>query len=101
MRKVEIARQLAEKFQISYAKGMRMVQGTINTIVDTVLEKGKIELRGFGVFKLVLRKRKKARNPRKNVEVIIPERYTIVFKPGRELKKKLIEYTTQHIQQKT
>lgn len=100
MRKIEIARQLAEKLDISYADGMRMVQGTIDAIVDTVLRDGRIELRGFGVFRLVKRKSKKARNPKKNIEVIIPERHTIIFKPGRQLKKKLAEYDALNLRRK-
>ena len=45
-----------------------------------------IEIRGFGTFKIKLRKARKARNPRTGDEVPVPDRKVPVFKPSNEFK---------------
>ena len=63
-------------------------------IVDTVfgniaaaLQHGeKVELRGFGSFRLRRREPRKGRNPRTGDPVDVPSRRVPYFKPGKELK---------------
>ena len=59
--------------------------------VDASLEAGKnIEIRGFGTFKVKLRKARKARNPRTGEEVPVPDRKVPVFKPSNEFKNLIV-----------
>ena len=61
-------------------------------IVDTVfqsiiLHRGeKIELRGFGSFRLRKREPRKGRNPKTGDKVDVPPKRVPYFKPGKELK---------------
>ncbi len=49
--------------------------------------KNRIEIRNFGIFNIFLTKeRTNARNPKTKVNVIIPKRKKIVFKPGKKIK---------------
>ena len=67
----------------------RIVQRTLDTIVES-LEKGEtVELRNFGVFKVKSRKGRIGRNPRTGEEVSVPEKRVVVFKPGLVLKYKV------------
>lgn len=43
----------------------------------------RLEFRGFGVFEVVTRKEKKARNPKTGDEVIVPPQKTVKFKMGK------------------
>ena len=64
------------------------------TIVDTVfgsiaaaLHKGeKVELRGFGSFRLRRREPRRGRNPRTGDTVDVPSKRVAYFKPSKELK---------------
>ena len=66
-------------------------------VVDTVLKgmknaliKGdKVEIRGFGVFRLKTRKPRQARNPKSGEEVQVPGKQVLFFKVGKELKERL------------
>ena len=65
-----------------------------DVVVDTILEAMKaaiasgdrIEIRGFGVFSLRLRRPRRARNPRTGEPLVSSERRAAHFKPGKEMK---------------
>ena len=46
---------------------------------------GRIELRNFGVFEVKKRAARNARNPRTGDKVLVPEKYVVTFKPGKEM----------------
>ncbi len=46
----------------------------------------KIEIRGFGSFRLRTRKSKEGRNPRTGEKVLVPEKQVPFFKTGKELR---------------
>ncbi|MCV5434029.1 integration host factor subunit beta, partial [Escherichia coli] len=46
----------------------------------------KIELRGFGSFRVRERNSRKGRNPKTGTSVDIPAKRVAYFKPGKELK---------------
>ena len=55
-----------------------------------MVKKGeRIEVRGFGSFKVKNREGRIGRNPKTGVSVSIPQKKTILFKPGNELKKRV------------
>lgn len=87
--KKDIADALAIQYDVPKLKAQKIVQGVLDTIINTLMDKGKIELRKFGTFKIRIRKAKKVRNPKTNESFILPERKTVVFKVSREVLKKL------------
>ncbi len=66
-------------------------------VVDTVFESikkalmngEKIEIRGFGNFRLKTRKPRKARNPKTGESVDVPGKKVLYFKVGKALKETL------------
>jgi nucleoid DNA-binding protein len=58
--------------------------------VKGALRQGRhIEIRGFGTFKVAVRKPRTARNPRTGETVPLPERKVPVFKVSRDLKERV------------
>lgn len=67
----------------------KIVQRTLDVILES-LERGEtVELRNFGVFKVKIRRGRIGRNPRTGEEVTVPEKRVVVFKPGMVLKHKV------------
>ena len=59
--------------------------------MNILVAEGRVELRNFGVFEVRWRKPRNARNPRTGAKVMVPERCTIVFKPGRVMQHRVAE----------
>jgi integration host factor subunit beta len=57
-----------------------------DSIVRSLKEGEKIELRGFGSFRLRDRGARMGRNPKTGVKVAVPAKKIPYFKPGKELK---------------
>ena len=90
MTKRDIVLKLSDiKPKLKQSDIMDVVQGTLDIIVNALTGKQTIELRNFGVFKVKTRKAKKGRNPRTGEEVPVPERNTVVFKPGLVMKNRV------------
>jgi integration host factor subunit beta len=88
--KNDIVRTLAEKHELEIASTRRVVQGTLDMIVESLLKGDKVELRNFGVFEVVQRQPRIARNPKAaKREVLIPARKVVKFKPGKVMEDKI------------
>lgn len=85
----DLVNAIAAQLQLKQSVVNDVVFRTFEAITDALLSERRIELRGFGVFKIRTRARRQARNPRTNALIVVPERYTVSFKPGVELKKKI------------
>lgn len=68
----------------------RIVQMTLDGLVDVLATEGRAELRNFGVFKVRERKARKARNPRTGEEVMVPTKRVVSFKPGKLMEKRIV-----------
>lgn len=90
MTKSMLAERIAQKMP-EFTK--KQVETILNTIFDSMKEaicKGeKIEIRGFGMFRLKERRAKLARNPKTGEKVEILARKTIHFKIGKAFHKNL------------
>ena len=88
--KNDIVRKLAELHELEIASTRRVVQGTLDMIVESLLRDDKVELRNFGVFEVVERRPRIARNPKAaKREVLIPARKVVKFKPGKVMEDKI------------
>ena len=83
--KKQIAKRIALELGISQALALRMVQRTLDSVVDAIVDNGRIELRNFGVFEIKARAARQARNPRTNEPVTIPPRHAVTFQPSKKL----------------
>ncbi len=68
----------------------RQVEVVVNTIFDlmrnALTRDEKIEIRGFGSFKLRSRRMKEGRNPKTGEAVLVPPKKIPFFKVGKELR---------------
>lgn len=89
MTKKEIVWKLAERANLTQMQTKAIVQWTFDAIIETLIEKGRIELRDFGVFEVRTRKSRRARNPLTDEPVNVPAKNVVVFKPGKHMEEKI------------
>ena len=66
-----------------------MVEAFLDAVKDALAQGDRIELRGFGVFRVRHRKARKGRNPRTGEPVEVPSRNVPVFEPSRHLRSRV------------
>ncbi len=91
MIKQDIAAAVSQEAAISKVKAEEAVEAFLHALKTALLERRRIELRGFGVFKVKPRKRGVGRNPRTGQEIKIPPGWIIRFKPSRGLQLELLK----------
>jgi nucleoid DNA-binding protein len=93
--KKEIVKAISEETGLTQLEIKRIVQRTFDSIIQTLIVEGRVELRNFGVFQVRPRAARKARNPRTGHQVEVPEKFVVTFKPGKEMEHmvKMIEGT--------
>lgn len=62
------------------------VNEILNAIARTLVDGGRVEIRGFGVFSLNYRPARVGRNPKTGEPVRVPSAYTPHFKAGKKLR---------------
>jgi len=71
---------------------LAVVQKTLDHISEAVAKGKKVELRNFGVFEVKIRKARVGRNPNDPaVDVPIPKRAVVKFKPGKEMRDSVLQ----------
>ncbi|KAA5541430.1 integration host factor subunit beta [Roseiconus nitratireducens] len=89
MTKKDIVRTISDEVGLTQQQTKKIVQLTFDSIIDTLVREGRIELRNFGVFEVKPRAARRARNPRTGDEVIVPEKHVVTFKPGKHMEAKV------------
>jgi len=90
MTKSELIESLSEVIPHITKKDTKIVVDVIfNSMVDALKRGEKIEIRGFGSFRVKNREARHGRNPKTGEIVNIPEKKTIFFKVGEELKRRV------------
>ena len=87
MTKAELVEKLADKSKLSRKQAVDVINAMTQSISDSLAEGNKVEIRGFGSFRIRDRKARTAYNPRSRVEVEVPAKKVPFFKPGNDLKK--------------
>lgn len=70
----------------SKAQAERVLDATVDAIVDALRADQSVTLTGFGTFKVAHRAARKGRNPRTGTEIDIPACDVVKFTPGKLLK---------------
>ncbi|MEI6527030.1 MAG: HU family DNA-binding protein [Planctomycetota bacterium] len=89
MTKKEIVKTISDETGLNQQQIKQVVQKTFDSIVQTLVEEGRIELRNFGVFQVRPRAARKARNPRTGRQVEVPEKFVVSFKPGKIMEERV------------
>lgn len=91
MTKSELIEKLSEEYPKMTKKQIEfIVNGVFSSIKDTLKNGGKVEIRGFGSFKVREKSAKTGRNPKTGEKVEVPAKKVPYFKPGKEIKEQLI-----------
>jgi len=86
MTKADIVDIISTSVGLTKVETEAVVNGFMETVIDAMKRGENIELRGFGSFKVVKRAQRVARNPKTNVEVIVPEQFVPVLKISKDFK---------------
>lgn len=90
MTKSELIEQIAMKQPELSAKQVEAaVKLILEQITDTLSEKGRVEIRGFGSFSLHYREPRQGRNPKTGDPVSLDGKFVPHFKPGKELREQV------------
>ncbi|ODS55099.1 MAG: integration host factor subunit beta [Acidobacteria bacterium SCN 69-37] len=86
MTKAELVEEVAQVATLTKKHAEVIVDTVFQSIVEALQRGEKIELRGFGSFRLRRRESRKGRNPKTGDRVDVPPKQVPYFKPGKELK---------------
>lgn len=89
MTKKEIVRRISEELGLKQTDTKEVVQRTFDAIIEALATEQRVELRNFGVFEVKKRAARKARNPKTGDEVLVPARFVVTFKPGKEMEQRV------------
>lgn len=102
MTKSELIALLAEQHSVGVGKlSARDVDDAVNTIINTMVatlaQGNRIEIRGFGSFGLNYRPPRIGRNPKTGATVEVPGKFVPHFKAGKEMRERVDSMAGQPI----
>ncbi len=86
MTKADLVEEVVKASKVSKKHAEIIVNTVFSSIIDALHRDDKIELRGFGSFRVRRRRSRQGRNPKTGDQVEVPEKRIPYFKPGKELK---------------
>jgi nucleoid DNA-binding protein len=86
MIKNDIALAIEKKSDFNGAKSLEIVEAILEALKDALTRKDKVEIRGFGSFKVVAKKTGYGRDIRRQKQIHITQGKRIKFRCGQELK---------------
>ena len=89
MNKSELVKALADQANISLDEATLVVNTFVDSMKDSLLEGGRVEIRGFGSFKVKEYGSYAGRNPRTGEKVAVEPQRLPFFRAGKELKEYL------------
>ena len=77
--------------QIGFSKKVseNILEDLFEIIFDSLKKNNKVKIAKFGTFQVRFKKSRIGRNPKTKEKKVISERKVILFKPSKELKKKI------------
>ncbi len=87
--KAELVDEVAQSTQLTKKHAELIVNTVFESIVHSLQDGEKIELRGFGSFRIRHRGPRIGRNPKTGERVEVPSKRIPYFKPGKDLKRLL------------
>ena len=85
MTKADLIEEVSAVSRLSKKSSELVVNTFFDSIVESLRRSEKIELRGFGSFKLRRRRARVGRNPKTGERVDVPAKVVPYFKPGKDL----------------
>ena len=86
MTKADLIEEVVRVADVSKKHAEIIVNTVFSSIIEALQKDDKIELRGFGSFRVRRRRSRQGRNPKTGDRVSVPEKRIPYFKPGKDLK---------------
>lgn len=86
VKKNQLAQKLADKFGVSKKQGMEWVDATFDEITSVIKSGDKMNIAGFGIFRVADRKAREGRNPKTGETVHIKASKAPKFRASKVLK---------------
>jgi len=86
MIKNDIALAIEKKTDFNGAKSLEIVEAVLEALKDALARQEKVEIRGFGSFKVVAKKTGYGRDIRRQKQIHITQGKRVKFRCGQELK---------------
>ncbi len=90
MTKADLVEQVAKQADIPRKQADQVVQVILESITTALQSGEKVELRGFGSFRIRQRGERVGRNPKTGAKVQVPPKKIPYFKPGKHLRETLL-----------
>jgi integration host factor subunit beta len=89
MTKADLIEEVSQAGKLTRRDAEVVVETVFESMSQALARGEKIELRGFGSFRVQERSARRARNPKTGEEVDVPARKVPRFRPGREMRELL------------
>ena len=86
MTKAELVERVADQIHLTKKQTEVVVNTVFSSITESLAEGKKVELRGFGSFRIRQRNARIGRNPKSGQKVEVPSKKVPFFKAGKELR---------------
>ena len=90
MKKSQLGAVLGEKMGVSKKQGMEWVDAFVEIVTAEMRKGNKVNITGFGIFKVADRKAREGRNPRTGETIQIKASKKPRFTPGKLLKEAIM-----------
>ena len=89
MNKSELIKVFTERFKLSDGEAADIVNAFVDSVKQALINEDRVEIRGFGSFKIKGYKGYTGRNPKSGDVVTVAPKKLPFFRPGKELKEYL------------
>ena len=89
MTKAELIEEVSRVSDLTKKHSEIIVDTVFKSIINALHRGDKIELRGFGSFRIRQRESRKGRNPKTGQKIEVPPKKLPFFKVGKELKERI------------
>lgn len=86
VKKNQLAQRLAERLGVTKKQGSEWLDAFVDEVTKVMRSGDKVNITGFGIFKVSDRKAREGRNPRTGETIHIPASKKPRFTPGKLLK---------------
>ncbi|VAX24238.1 Integration host factor beta subunit [hydrothermal vent metagenome] len=86
MTKSDMAEKLAAKINVKKQEAEKIINIFTNSIIEALSKGDKVEIRGFGSFRVRNRAEKIGRNPKTGEKVAVPAKSVPFFKSGKDFR---------------
>jgi len=89
MTRLQMSERISKAVKMDHVHVHAIVNATLDEMIRIISQKGRLEMRRFGIFEVRTFKPRTARNPKTGVPVQIPSRRNVKFAPSSHLSMRL------------